>query len=394
MMENESYKTLKNNFNRKIEVEYRNYLTKLKIFDIIDARSKTPKEDKSYIEAFLFQRTGYQNYDNTPPFHPYKRVTKEEFDAMTNLIYSHIPYIDEIIELINNRSDIPPESDYDKKIKIDKDYLYIHKLKFPLDDRIRYLLSYSKKMLKKHTNYKCIVSLSRKLVVRCLLRYSSLGITGNQCSLSSTLYNYLYENLNIRGEGFCSPLNSKLIEKNDTIICSVFKDTDKYFKSSGQFNKNIMLEHTKINWILNPPFLSSTTKLSIKSVQQTLELSYDTMTIILVVPFTKVQMMLNDFHNDFLFGFINQNNIEIKSRFIQKSNRKIIPRKNNKQYFICNGIASSNFEDIYMFFYTNEPHEIVYGMKQLEAHMIKISDIWGSDNTEDQQSKFREPIFI
>lgn len=374
------YKKLKNNLNKKIRREYTNYFTKSIIYKLIEKKNHDKdilKKEISYMEAILFMRINYQLYDKTPPYHPYKIISKEEKDMIFQLAYKNIPYIDEIIKIINERYDYIDEN-YISKITIDEKFIYLYKVKIPLDNRIKFLLTYARKMLKK-VNKK--LSLGKKLVTRCILRYASLGVSGNQCSLSSDIYNYFYNNLKVKGEGFCSPLNSKLIEKEDTIICTLFKDTDKYFKSQGSFNDTIMLKNNDINWVLNPPFLSSTTKLSIKSIKKTLNESDKKMLIVLVVPFSKVKQIKEEIYNKYLYGYINQEYIEI--------NKKIIKRTNTKQYFLCNDKWSYNFQDIYMYFYTNDENI------DLESHMIALSDLWAKEGTGDpQQSQFRDLIRI
>jgi hypothetical protein len=65
-----------------------------------------------------------------------------------------------------------------------------------------------------------------------------------------------------------------------------------------------------------------------------------------------------------------------------------ITKQNNKQYFICNGKYSHNFDNILMYFYTNYDHYDV----DLFKHMQKISDLWSiAGNNEKQQSDFRDP---
>lgn len=59
-------------------------------------------------------------------------------------------------------------------------------------------------------------------VLRMLLRYSGLGIDAMHCSLPYEVYEYFYKKFNVRGEGYSSPLNSKLIEFKDTKICTAF----------------------------------------------------------------------------------------------------------------------------------------------------------------------------
>lgn len=91
-------------------------------------------------------------------------------------------------------------------------------------------------------------------VVKCALRYGSLISKGQQWSMPSSQYNHLYNNYNVRCEGFASPFNSKLIGKPESKFCSLFKDTDAVFGSIGDFFKTNMVEEAEC-WAVNPPFI-------------------------------------------------------------------------------------------------------------------------------------------
>lgn len=364
------YKKLKTNLHKKVQQEYTNYFTKIILYKLIAINNNNEpnqiKKDKNYLESLMFWRILHQIAIKKPPYNSYKPITDEEKIMLPNdKTELHIPYIDQLYEIMNQRYDTDDQQ-YNPKIMIKNNYMILSKIKIKLDDRINFMLNYAKKMLHKFNKNE---SLSEELVMRCLLRYASLGLSGNHCSLSYSIYNYLYKNLNVKGEGFCSPLNSKLIEKKKSVICSLFKDTDKYFKSIGPFTNQVMLKHNTINWLLNPPFVTSLVKLAVNSIYDTLKESKLPMFIILVIPFTKIQNQLEKIYNKYLYGFINQKSIDIVS---SKSNeRKKINRENQKQYFVCNDKWSYQFENIYMYFFTNEDHSKI----QLEQHMVAISNL-------------------
>ncbi len=381
------YKNIRERFNKKIYREYINYHTRQLINKLIIDKNKHPKHHLSYIETFLFLRINYMIYKKTPPYHPFNKILEVETKKYGEIWKMSIPYMDEILDLINSRYDYV-DNKYKSKITIDNKFIYLYDLKFKLDARITFLLNHSKKMILEHNpeyDKNKIQNIALKLVVRCLLRYATIGITGNHCSLSSDLYNYLYDNLNVKGEGYSSPLNSKLIEKPDTVICSVFYDTDKYFKSKGAFKIDIMKKYKNINWILNPPFLSSATKLTFESIEYTFNNINTDMLIILVLPISKLRngsVEEQQIFNKYLYGYINEKEIKI----IHKN--ETTPRKNMVQYFICNGIYSNNFHNVHMFFYTNNPKN------ELEDHIYKISDLWAIGNSKSpiNQSYFTAPI--
>jgi hypothetical protein len=373
------YENIRNNFNTKLKIAYRNYFTKQKVYELIKQNSANVEEEKkakSFYESLVFNRikkcsikcTGYTFFDDN------------ELQSYEPTIYHHLPYIRDIINIINDEINELPI--LKTTIRKTQKYFVYNKLKFTRDDRINFLYTYAKNNLLKYNKK---ITIAKKLVVLLLLRYCTLGISGQQCSLSFDIYNYMYNNMNVKGEGFCSPLNSKLIEKNDSVICSVFEDIDKYFKSRGLYTKEILEKNSDINWLLNPPFLTSAIKTSIYSIIDFLEQNKK-MIIIFVLPQTKAKLKYELLNNKFLYGYIDQNNVHITSNKAMRKEK--ITKQNNKQYFICNGKYSHNFDNILMYFYTNYDHYDV----DLFKHMQKISDLWSiAGNNEKQQSDFRDP---
>jgi len=400
----QAYENINNNkLNHKIHREYINYGTKLIFDELALTNAKDPntgepdkaiyKRNITFMESFLFGRVYNILYLHTPPYHPYRPLKPDNEEYQLHMNREQLPYFHTIVEIFNERFDsLSHDTTYKNTITYDDKYLYLHDLKFKLDSRIRYMITYAQKKCEEynHMSPEQALMTAHKLTIRTLLRYSSLGITGNHCSLSIDVYNYLYNNLNVRGEGFSSPLNSKLLEKDDTIICTIFGDTDKYFKSIGAFTKKTMIRYSSINWILNPPFLTSTVKLSIKSINLTLSTNrakkLPPMTIIFVLPLTKLQHKGEIIDNEYLFGYINKTHVHIVREGVTI---KKTERKDQAQYFICNDVFSSNFDDIYMLFYTDDV-DIDY--PAYEKHLLAISDLWTVGMTKDlQQSLFRNP---
>lgn len=373
----DKYINIYNKFNKKIHREYTNFFTKKLIYELIYKKNKNniklERKDKSYFESLLFNRI---KYTNNPPYNGYKCIDELEKKTFINDAKNTINYIDDIVNIINDRCNYL-EDNYNYKIKKYSSYFILNKLKFKRDARINFLYEYARNKLFKYNKNK---NIAKKLIILLLLRYTGINIGGHHCSIPSNVYNYMYDELNIKGEGFSSPLNSKLIEKTDTIICSVFKDIDLYFKSIGPFTENTMLKYNNINWILNPPFLSSTIRMCIKSIINTLEKTESYMLIILIFSTSRIKYYEN-VKNKYLYGYINEKNIVI--------NNKKINRKNNIQYFICDKNFSSNFDDITMLFYTNN------NKININNKIITISELWSIKNTLDiQQSYFTNPIII
>jgi Phosphorylated CTD interacting factor 1 WW domain len=151
--------------------------------------------------------------------------------------------IEKFADIINNKHQLIDKiNETDNKIFYLKNKHIIYKnYEFKIDDRMQFLID-------NHSIQK---------VLRMLLRYSGLGIDAMQCSLPYELYQYFYHKYNVRGEGFSSPLNSKLIEFNNTKICTAFKDTDHHFGSLGRFSKEKLINNSDFNWTVNPPYVQS-----------------------------------------------------------------------------------------------------------------------------------------
>ena len=193
------------------------------------------------IQYILEERTLYRYTINKPPFHGYnpiyddadRNIIEHHFNEkklylekkeMTNTdLYKNLNNIkNHFIHLINNLQ--KPKNPY-FNVKIHKNSLEFENVIFPLDSRLKYLIKIS----------------NHQYVMTMLFRYSSFGLTGQHCSLPFNVYKYLYDEYNVRGECFASPLNSKLITLKDTFFCTLFKDTDEIFGSKGPFNYNIIM---------------------------------------------------------------------------------------------------------------------------------------------------------
>jgi 16S rRNA G966 N2-methylase RsmD len=101
-------------------------------------------------------------------------------------------------------------------------------------------------------------------VLLMLLRYDSCLSAGQQWSCPQSFFDDIYNNYNIRYEGFASPLNSRLMLKEGTKFCSLFPDVDAIFGSIGDFFKTTENK----NWLVNPPFVESILeRASLKSIE-------------------------------------------------------------------------------------------------------------------------------
>jgi hypothetical protein len=182
--------------------------------------------------------------------------------------------LDEYTDIINNKHElINKVYELDDNIfYLENEYIVYKGYKFKIDSRIQYLIN------------KCDV----KTVLRMLLRYVGLGIDAMHCSLPYELYKYFYDTYNIRGEGYSSPLNSKLIEFGDTKICTAFADTDKCFGSIGRFSKDKLIKNSGFNWTVNPPYVMSIVQYSFNEICAAIdEIDRDDFLVIYLIPKAK-----------------------------------------------------------------------------------------------------------
>lgn len=197
---------------------------------------------------------------NTNLKHNYDRIgyldkIKEKYLELHNINYDEFKNIDDNVIL---------------KVEGSTKYLYYNKLKVPLDNRLEMLLRMA------NNDYRALMLM--------LLRYFGFGLTGQHCSIPDNVYSFVYKYLNVKGEGFASPLNSKLISKENTVFCSLFEDTDKIFKSVGPFSKNILIDNNTINWLVNPPYMENILGIAYNEVISALSTIKTDMLVIFVLP--------------------------------------------------------------------------------------------------------------
>lgn len=299
----------------KIKQEYKNYMLRLMINKHINDKIKDKIQRKleyhNLNAFFMYRITRIMFFNSKKSVDIFKYITDDD-KKVYEVYFSKDKKIQlqDVIDFINKKDELVDLKNYSGKIKRKKNYIIFNNLKFKLDDRIKYLLNKLKKDHDK-TKYKIITIL--------MLRYATFEINSNHCAIMRNVYDYLYNNLGIKGEGFSSPFNSKLIEKNDTIICSLFRDTDRYFGSIGQFHLNVILNNQHINWTLNPPYFYKTIKFCVGVIIYTFEnenLKNKNLLVMLVIPETKVINLKKTLYNKFLLGYINNKKITVGKKRI------------------------------------------------------------------------------
>jgi hypothetical protein len=257
----------------KIKDEYANFVEIYKRLNYIPFFENKELRVKMYrsLQNLVENRILYRYKIKSPPYHGYNPITEGEttVDSFFNWMKTHMESkekteselyksLDKIknyfLDLVNNKekkfSYIYKSNDND--IIVTDSTVKYRKITIELDDRLRYLLAKMKK----------------KRFMRMILRYLGYGITGHHCSIPYNVYHYFYKSFGVRGEGFSSPLNSKLIELPDTVFCTLFKDTDKYAGSLGPFSHKVLVKHSDVNWTLNPPYMADVMYMVYKEVMK------------------------------------------------------------------------------------------------------------------------------
>lgn len=340
----------------KLQNEYINFKIREKLLNIIE--SKERKEWNSIIEYILFTRILYSYLKKYKTHDGFYHIDDNE----KKYIERDIKYYetdknkkelsDKFINIINNREDIKINKQDNKIRKIQNNIIY-KDLKFPLDTRLKYLI--------KRTN--------KKTVLRMLLRYSGLGISGQHCALPINVYDYLYDNFNIRGEGYSSPLNSKLITKKDTKICTLFYDTDKYFGSVGIFSSKVLIKYSNFNWTVNPPYLTN----------------------ILKYAFNEIVKAIDEIENkNFMVIFVSPKNPSDEYNYAKNHKYTIECIEPELHLMNCNGRLVNMNNTINSMMFVSK-----YIKKINKEHIEEIKKIWNIKvEDKNSQSNFEKPIII
>ena len=99
--------------------------------------------------------------------------------------------------------------------------------------------------------------------VKVFMAYTSIGYSTSSYQWGETkeMFDYYYNNLYIRYEGFASPFNSGLLRLNkpDIHFCSLFYEHDKIFGGIGDFFEMPYMksDHQYLGVTVNPPYIES-----------------------------------------------------------------------------------------------------------------------------------------
>ena len=360
--------------NDKILEEYVNYMgitRKLKNVHFIQDKKM---KNKTFInlQMLVEDRILYRyKHKLLPPYHGYHPIDDEEMtminEHFTDIINYHkkintqnelVNKLDKIKEyflnLITNKKSINKHmyDDIDFNIIETNEYVKFRKIKIQLDNRLRFLLKKA----------------GKQKFLRFILRYLGYGITAQHCSIITSVYRFLYDKFNIRGEGFSSPLNSKLIQMKGTVFCTLFKDADNVFGSQGPFSYKVLLKNSDKSFTVNPPYMPNvmyTAYINIKKAFKNIK--RDDYTIIVLIPkweTDKTYMKL------------------LKFKYLVK----LIEPDIGKHYMNCNGrIVHMNSPINSMFILSRNKNLVT---DELVNELLRLWNTYEEDN--DNQSSFSE----
>lgn len=265
--------------------------------------------------------------------------------------------LDRYTDIVNNKYELASkvyESD-NNIFYLENEYIIYKNYKFKIDERIQHLIN------------KCNV----KIVLRMLLRYVGLGIDAMHCSLPYEVYKYFYNTYDVRGEGYSSPLNSKLIEFGDTKICTAFADTDKCFGSIGRFSKEKLIENSGFNWTVNPPYVMSIVQYSFNEICAAIDkIDRDDFLVIYLIPRAKED---DRFYHD-----------RIKQHeYVQKCIEPAV----GTHYMNCNGTLVHMVGTVNAMFFMSK------NKKYKDINETELMMIWNDSNNDPTkgQSDFTKP---
>jgi hypothetical protein len=260
----------------KIINEYINYIfikkPLSKIYFINDKKLKY-RCFVSFYQPLIEQRILYRYSKKLKPYTGYEKITNNEMILIKDYINKQKIYnnnnnisneitknfdnlLKYFINLINDKNKyIKKYNDNEKIIEINN-LLKYRNLTFQLDNRLIYIKE----------------KIGKTKLVRLLLRYLGYGFTGQHCSIPQKVYDYFYHEFKIRGEGFSSPFNSKLLTKKDTVFCTLFRDTDKYISSLGPFSYKHIIKYSDKNWSINPPYMDDLMTMTCNDIIKALDI--------------------------------------------------------------------------------------------------------------------------
>jgi Phosphorylated CTD interacting factor 1 WW domain len=365
--------------NKKIRNEYVNFMgaqRKLKNMYFITDNELKSKIYK-HLQQLMKNRILYRYKKKSPPYHSYHPVKDDEEFQLIDDFFARTKHTMEknnekgemydklqeirnfFIHVMNTKRQLFPDMYRNKDVHIEMtdDYIKYRKVKINLknDERLKYLLH----------------KMGEHKFLRMMLRYLGYGITNQHCSIPYNVYKYMYENFHIKGEGFGSPLNSKLLKLRDTVLCTLFKDTDKHMGSKGPFSSRVMVKNSDKNWTVNPPYIEDIMYTAYQQIMKA---------------FKKIER--NDFLVIYFMPFWEHNKTYNKLKE-SKYLVKLVEPTEEKQYVNCNGKVKHVENPISVFFLCKDQNVVT------EDKVNEMMKLWNKhDDDTEHQSSFTVPEIL
>jgi hypothetical protein len=359
---------------QKLNIEMYELNMTLKIIRTSYSIFKLPKNDKyelvNCIERFLISMIN-SNVEKSKNFSVYKIFTmKTDFyikyireliekkilpknrEIINNYSSLIIKYIKNMIELYDkNKVDIKLKYGYSKK---DNLLFYGNDFKMiPTKNMIKILDSGSESV--KNEN---VLS-----VLRIAMRYCTVITGGQHWGITTEYYDYLYNNYNLRNEGFASILNTKSIYYNDCHFCSLFPDIEGDYGSLGSFF-NVELYNYDGLWSINPPFTEQLILQTINRVIEQIEKANEKekiLTTFIFLPYW--EDLINT--SKILENKFTKDHIIIKSgeMFVEQIDGCQIPIKNKHIHILCTNLIDNS-----------KINKLKEGLRKIVSNTSKIND--------------------
>ena len=158
----------------------------------------------------------------------------------------------------------------------------------------------------------------------------------------------------------------------NTVFCTLFKDTDKYFGSAGPFSHKKIVKNSDSNWTVNPPYMPNIMMMVYKELKKAFKkIKRDNFVTIILFP---------KWTNDPAY-------IKFKN---SKYLVKCIEPKEGNHYMNCNGRITYMYGMSNSMFILSKDKSIV--TDDMIDGLIKEWDTYVKDDT--NQSLFSSPKFV
>lgn len=253
-----------------LDKEYLRWTTVMKlknIFEKLNPNKKKQYESLNILERFLLNSANHKTKSKKDAIfvNPKDKSCKYLFENMrSELKNKHIASDKEIKDVLTSVSNIiaeflrsPLSHSEEKPSIVNKDTIVFKDFRLTLSKkRLDILFS---KFSDIHSDSENALDYIAAMVIR----YQCILPRGQHWNIPGAWYKNMYDNYNVRIEGFASPINSQLLEveystqnpESPVSFCSLFYDTDKYFGSLGSAFDLKPADVEGKSLTMNPPYV-------------------------------------------------------------------------------------------------------------------------------------------